>query len=80
MGNAGLSYYDIDMRERATDPWTVWQRTAVTSAVLYKDPGATVAFRSRGVDRAFNEETPPADPDGDTLTTFYRWSIQGPAA
>ncbi len=77
VGNAGLSYYDIDMRERATDPWTVWQRTAVTSAVLYKDPGATVAFRSRGVDRAFNEETPPADPDGDTLTTFYRWSVQG---
>ena len=52
-------------------------RTTQTSAALWQEPGVTVALRSRAVDRAYNEEAWPTDPNGDTLTTFYRWRVQG---
>jgi len=76
-GGAGISYYDIDLRERVTGPWSQWLRTTGTSSSLGRDAGTTVALRSRAVDRAYNEEAWPTDPDGDTLTTFYRWKVQG---
>ncbi|MBK6432594.1 carboxypeptidase regulatory-like domain-containing protein [Candidatus Amarolinea dominans] len=77
VGGAGISSYDIDFRNKATGPWNLWLTTPETSATLWREPGATVALRSRARDRAYNEEAWPTNPDGDALTTFYRWSVQG---
>lgn len=75
---SGIASYDVQYRSSAEGAWTDWQAlTTATSAPFTGEPGATVYFRSRARDRAYNVEPWPTSPDGHTATNLYLWAVQG---
>lgn len=80
-GGSGISGFVLQYRIEQ-GAWTDWQvDTPATSAefepaAVGLSPGARVAFRVRGTDRAGNVEAWTPDP-GDTSTVFYTWAVTG---
>jgi len=83
-GGSGIHTYDVQYQllshfdeSLSPDAWTNWLVSTTSSAMLFTGiPGRTYAFRSRGLDRAHNqEEWPPGN--GDASTTLYTWAITG---
>ncbi|MFZ1266188.1 MAG: hypothetical protein WAU95_06975 [Anaerolineae bacterium] len=83
-GGSGIHTYDVQYQllshsdeSLSPDAWTNWLVGTTSPATLFTGiPGRTYAFRSRGLDRAHNqEEWPPGN--GDASTTMYTWAIIG---
>ncbi|HRQ39158.1 MAG TPA: hypothetical protein PLD25_14705 [Chloroflexota bacterium] len=73
---AGLAAYDVQYRVGSSGPWVDWQMGVTTTSALYTAvPGATVSFRARARDNAFNVEEWSAG--NNQTTTFYTWSLGG---
>lgn len=66
--NAGIAYYDIQVRDDATGIWQAWQyNTTATAAIYAGQDGHTYCFRARAADRAGLLGS-FAGGDGDTCT------------
>lgn len=77
-GGAGLAAYEVQYRVGESGVWVDWiTNTLATTSGFAGTPGATVYFRSRARDYAFNQEAWPNSTDGDTHTTFYTWQLKG---
>lgn len=77
-GGSGLAAYDVQYRVGESSAWMdLAIDTPGTALGFVGTPGTTVYFRSQARDNAFNQETWPISPDGDTHTTFYTWQLDG---
>jgi len=81
-GPSGIVGADVQYRVGA-DAWTTWQQpayfhapTIAGTATFVGTPGSTIAFRSRTLDEASNQEAWPSSA-GETSTTLYTAAIAG---
>ncbi|MBP7964078.1 MAG: PD40 domain-containing protein [Caldilineaceae bacterium] len=75
-GGSGILEQELQFKIGRDGAWTD-NVPGVDLTQWYSDPGNTVYFRSRATDLAINTEPWPADPNGDTHTTFYTSNLSG---
>jgi hypothetical protein len=73
---SGIAGFDVQYRTGQGGSWTNWQTNTLSQTMPFPaTAGATVYFRSRAIDRHFNQSGWPAA--ADAMTTFYTWPLVG---
>ena len=76
VGPAGLAAFDVDFQLAGSNTWTpLLTHTLQTSVTLVGEPGTTVHYRVRGIDRVGNAEAAATSGAQTTSVTFYHWAV-----